>query len=255
MALIYKKEGRIAEITLNRPEAMNSFDPEQCEEFSKALIDFRDDPEVWVAIITGAGEKAFSAGADLKKLVPVMQDKELAWEMPPLHTRGLEILKPLIAAINGVALGGGLEMALACDLRIASENATLGVPEVRWGLYPGWGGTQRLPRVIPWAKAAEMLLMGRFISAQEALQIGLINKIVPLAELMPTARAWAQEISELGPLAVRTAKELMLKGTSVPLDVGLRLEQALMDSILASEDAQEGPKAFAEKRKPVFKAK
>jgi enoyl-CoA hydratase/carnithine racemase len=169
--------------------------------------------------------------------------------------RGLDLWKPLIAAINGMALGGGLEIALACDIRIAAENARLGAPEVTLGIIPGWGATQKLPRVIPWAKAAEILLMGRPIDAQEAYRIGLVNKVVPLEKLMPTAKEWAETICQAAPLAVRAAKEAMIRGYSMTLEEGLRLENALIAYTFGTEDFIEGTRAFVEKRKPVYKAK
>ena len=252
MALLYQKEDRIVTITFNRPEAFNSFDPETVTEFSEAMIKFRDDPEVWVAIITGAGDKAFSGGADLKKLIPAIQT---GFEMPPMIVRGLQVYKPLIAAVNGAALGGGLEVVLSCDIRIAAESAVFGVPEVRWSLIPGWGGTQRLPRMVPLARASELLLMGGTIDAKEAYQIGLVNRVVPLPELLPTAKEWALKICENGPLAVRTAKESMLTGLDKSLEEGLKTELSLSVKLMASEDVAEGTKAFAEKRKPVYKGK
>jgi enoyl-CoA hydratase/carnithine racemase len=169
--------------------------------------------------------------------------------------RGLELWKPLIAAINGMALGGGLEIAMACDIRIASETARLGTPEINLGLIPGWGGTQRLPRMVPWCKAAEILLVGKPIDAQEAYRIGLVNKVVPQAEVMPTAKEWAQVISQAGPLAVRAAKEAMVKGYNLSLEEGLRLENSLVAYLMGTEDFNEGTTAFVEKRKPVYKAK
>ena len=256
MAIDYEKEGRIAVLTINRPEAMNAMNVQAWRELNEALIDFRDDPELWVGIITATGEKAFCAGADVKDLLPFMKEnRDNPWLMPPTHMRGLDLWKPLIAAINGLALGGGLEIVLGCDIRIASENARLGVPEVNLGLIPGWGGTQRLPRMVPWCKAAELVLMGKPIDAQEAYRIGLVNKVVPSQELMSTAREWAEAICRPGPLAVRAAKEAMIRGTSLSLDEGLRLEQALFFTLLGTEDFSEGTKAFAEKRKPDFKAK
>jgi len=254
MALLYQKEDKIVTITLNRPEAMNTFDPETTTELSEAMIKFRDDPGAWVAIITGTGEKAFSAGADLKKLIPDAQAKGSTKNEPTI-ARGLNIYKPFIAAINGLALGGGLELALACDIRIAAEHATFGVPEVKWNLIPGWGGTQRLPRMITRAKASEMLLMGITIDAKEAYRIGLVNIIVPLAELMSTAKAWALKICDNGPLSVRAAKEAMLSGLDTSLAEGLALEQVLIDQLIVTEDSKEGPRAFIEKRKPVYKGK
>ncbi len=252
MSLLYQKEDRIVTITLNRPEARNAFDAEQTAEFGEALLKFRDDPDAWVSIITGAGDKAFSAGADLKKLVPAAQDKGYIDRTRHIM-RGLKIYKPIIAAVNGLALGGGLEVVLSCDIRIAAENAILGTPEVKWSLIPGWGGTQRLPRMIPWAKAAEMLLMGVTIDAKEAYRLGLVNLVVPLPELMPTAKEWAAKICENGPLGVRTAKEAMTVGIDKTLDEGLELELALVEQLMTTEDAKEGPKAFAERRKPVYK--
>ena len=253
MALLYQKEGRVVTITINRPEALNAFDPETTFEFSEATTRFRDDRDAWVAIITGAGEKSFSAGADLKKLVPARVAK--TYEPPPMIMSGLEIWKPLIAAVNGSALGGGLELALACDLRIAAEHAIFGLPEVKWSLIPGWGGTQRLHRLIPRAKAAEMLFTGEPIDAQEALRLGLVNKVVPYSELMSTAREWANKICENGPLAVSAAKEAMMRGGNMNLEDGLKLEFLLADHLVTgTDDGKEGPRAFAERRKPDFKA-
>ncbi len=256
MAIDYKKEGRIAIFTINRPEAMNAMNVEAVRELHEAMVDFRDDPDLWVGIITGAGERAFSAGADIKDMLPFMKEhRDSPWAMPATPMRGLELWKPLIAAINGMALGGGLEIALACDIRIASENARFGTPEITIGLMPGWGGTQRLPRMVPWCKAAEILLMGRPIDAQEAYRIGLVNKVVPLEQLMPTAREWAEVICQAGPLAVRAAKEAMIRGCSMSLEEGLRLENSLEVYLLGTEDFTEGTTAFVEKRKAVYKAK
>ena len=253
--IIYEKKGHIAYFTINRPEAMNAFNFATIQAFSEATIKFRDDNEAWVAIITGAGDKAFSAGFDLKELIPGEDKLPSPGGGPPLIQRGLYIWKPFIAAINGVAMGGGLELALACDLRIAAETATLSVPEVKWNLIPGWGGTQRLPRMIPMAKAAEMLLTGDRIDANEAYRLGIVNKVVPAAELMDAAEAMANKIAKNGPLAVRAAKEAMIRGTSMTLDEGMQLELDLVESLLDTEDAKEGPKAFAEKRKPEFKGR
>jgi enoyl-CoA hydratase len=154
-----------------------------------------------------------------------------------------------------LALGGGLEIVLACDIRIASEKARFGTPEVTLGLIPGWGGTQRLPRMLPWCKAAELLLMGRPIDAQEAYRIGLVNKVVPQEQVMPTAKEWAEVICQAGPLAVRAAKEAMIRGSSMTLEDGLQLESSLFNRIMGTEDYAEGVAAFNEKRRPVYKAK
>ena len=256
MAIDYEKEGRVAIFTINRPEAMNALNVEAVRELHEAMLDFRDDPELWVGIITGAGERAFCAGADIKDWLPFNKEHRYdPWSAPPSIMRGFELWKPLIAAINGLALGGGLEIATACDIRIAAENARLGTPEVTLGLMPLWGGTQRLPRMIPWCKAAEILLMGRPIDAQEAYRIGLVNKVVPQAEVMTTAKEWAQVICQAGPLAVRAAKEAMIRGYNLTLEDGLRLENSLGAYLYGTEDFAEGTKAFVEKRKPVYKAK
>ena len=257
MALIdYKKEGRIAIFTINRPEVLNAINVPASRELHEAMIDFRDDPELWVGIITGAGDKAFCAGADIKDMLPFMKEHlPDGRAIPATPMRGLELWKPLIAAINGEALGGGLELALACDIRIASKKARLGLPEVTLGLIPGWGGTQRLPRMVPWCKAAELVLTGRPIDAQEAYRIGLVNAVVPPEAVMPTAREWAEVICQAGPLAVRAAKEAMIRGSSLTLEDGLRLENALEAYVMSTDDYTEGTTAFLKKRKPDYKAK
>ena len=253
MTLLYEKKDRIVTITFNRPEVLNAMDVKTNQEFSDALISFRDDPEAWVGIITGTGDRAFSAGHDLKEGF----DRSQIYELPPMLTRGLDVWNPLIAAINGLALGEGLEVALACDLRIAAENATFGTPEVRWSVMPGQGGTQRLPRMLPQAKAAELVLMGTPLDANEAYHFGLVNKVVPLSELMTTAWEWATKICQNGPLGVRTAKEAMIRGLSMSLEDGLQLERLLLNKLftIATEDIAEGQSAFREKRKPQFKVR
>jgi enoyl-CoA hydratase/carnithine racemase len=257
MALLdYTKEGKIATFTINRPEALNALNLQVTRELHEALIDFRDDENLWVGIFTGAGDKAFCAGADIKELLPFLAEHgQEMWAFPATHNRGMDLWKPLIAAINGFCLGGGLEIALGCDIRIAGEKARLGVPEVTLGLIPGDGGTQRLPRAIPRCKAAEMLLMGKMIDAQEAYRIGLVNTVVPPEEVMSTAREWAESICKAGPLAVRAAKQAMLRGCEMPLNDGLRLEFMLNAYVTSTEDFTEGTTAFVEKRKPVYKGK
>ncbi len=220
------------------------------------MVEFRDDPELWVGIITGARTRAFSVGADIKDMLPFAREhRDSPGALPPSIMRGLDMWKPLIAAVNGLALGGGLEIVLACDIRIASEKARFGTPEVTLGLIPGWGGTQRLPRMLPCCKAAELLLMGRPIDAQEAYRIGLVNKVVPQEQVMPMAKEWAEVICRAGPLAVRAAKEAMIRGRDMTLNDGLRLENSLSAYLLGTEDFNEGITAFVEKRKPVYKAK
>jgi (E)-benzylidenesuccinyl-CoA hydratase len=259
-SVLYEQKDRIVTITINRPDAMNSIDPETQDALVGAWTRFRDDESAWVAILTGSGDRAFSAGADLKKLIPSAFAKGSGTASHNTFglggiTRGLEIWKPMIAAINGYCLAGGLEQALACDLRLASTNATFGLTEVRWAIMPGAGGTQRLPRAIPIARAMEMILMAQTVDADEALRLGLVNKVVPLAELMPTARAWAETLCGRGPLALRAAKEAVIRGLSLPLADGLRLEAFLSGTLRGTEDAVEGPKAFAEKRAPRFNAR
>lgn len=256
MQIEYKKEGKIATFTLNRPEAYNAQSLQLLQEFHDALVDFRDDPDLWVGIVTGVGNKAFCAGADIKETLPFMKEnKGKFWSFPSTSMRGLDVWKPLIAAINGLALGGGLELALSCDIRIAAETAQLGVPEVKLGIIPGAGGTQRLPRMIPWCKAAELLFTGDPIDAKEAYRIGLVNEVVPAEELMEKAKKWAERICQVGPVAVRAAKEAMIRGSNMSLDDGLRLEDTLEDSLFETEDFVEGTSAFVEKRKASFKGK
>ena len=256
MALLYEKRGKIAQITIDRPRALNSLDPETFKELSDALISYRDDKDLWAAVLTGSGNRAFCVGADIKDMLPMLSDiRNEWWRLPPTILRGLELWKPIIAAVNGHALGGGLELALACDLRIAAEHATFGAPEVNLGIIPGWGATQRLPRAIPYAKAAEMIFFGQRIDAQEAYRIGLVNKVVPQDQLMPAAEEWAQKLSEMPPLAIRAAKEAMIRGTEMNLEEGLMLESRLMDVVVASDDHKEARNAWLEKRKPDLKGR
>ncbi|MFH0846565.1 MAG: enoyl-CoA hydratase-related protein [Chloroflexota bacterium] len=249
-----EREGKIAIITLNRPRAFNSLDLTTFSEFHEKLVTFRDDPDLWVGIITGAG-RAFSIGADIREMLPSLKDNfSQGKALPGTIMRGLEIYKPLIAAVNGLALGGGLEVMLACDIRIASDKARFGLPEVNLGLMPGWGGTQRLPRTLSWCQAAELLFTGKMIDAQEAYRMGLVNLVVLQEQVLTVAKEWAGAICQVAPLAVRAAKEAMLKGSHLPLSQALALEEALEAKLLDSKDFAEGLKAHAERRKPVYKA-
>jgi len=231
---------------------MNALSPQGVAEWTEALIDFRENKDLWVGIVTGAGDRAFCTGLDLRSAGPQSGGGPSPQPQETL-VRGLKLWKPLIAAINGYALGGGLEIALACDIRIASENARLGLTEVTLGLIPGWGGTQRLPRLIPFSIAAEMIIMGKRITAQEALDVNLVHQVVPLEELMATAKERAEKICESAPLAVAAVKEAIIRGYSMTLEEGLQLETELGRSVLASKDFAEGRKAFMEKRKPEYK--
>lgn len=254
MALLFDVKERIATITINRPEVMNAMDPETYKELSEAWVEIRDNPNIWAAVITGAGNKAFTAGADLKKTVTKRSEK---WELfltqkDQLLNRGLEVWKPIISAVNGYCLGGGVTLLLATDIRIASPNATFGLSEVKRGLIPANGGTQRALRQLPYPIAMDLLMTGRNISAEEALRYGLINEIVPQEELLKRALEYAEQIVENAPLAVRAVKELAIKSQYLSLQDGLRMEQLFESFLRTTEDAIEGPKAFAEKRRPHF---
>ena len=252
MTVHYETEGRIVTMTLDLTVTLNRLDAQTFRDLGSSLIRFRDDPDVWVAIITGTGE-VFSLGADHETLLIPWAEK--TFQEPPMITRGLNVWKPLIAAINGPARGGGVEIPLACDIRIASENAYLQFPEVGRGLVPGLGGTQRLPRMVSAAKASEMILMGTPVRAEEAYRIGLVNKVVPLPRLLPTAREWAEKIAENGPLALRRGKEAMIRGRNMSLEDGLRLELGFFEEVLRSEDYREGIRALKGNRKPEYRGR
>jgi enoyl-CoA hydratase/carnithine racemase len=255
--IIYEKKGRIAYITLNRPERRNAVDPDTSRELRQAFGDFRDDDQLWVSIFTGAGEKAFSAGADLVAMAQAFASGDLSAYNVPFGgiTRDFQTWKPIIAAINGYCLAGGLELTLCCDIRVAAEHATFGLPEPTRAIIPGGGGTQRLPRAIPLACAMEILLTGGRIDAQTALRWGLVSHVVPLAELMAKAEEIANAVCECGPLAVRAIKQAAYQGLTMTLEDGLALELKLQADVFASEDAREGPLAFSQKRKPEYKGR
>jgi E-phenylitaconyl-CoA hydratase len=255
-SVIYEIKDKIAYVTINRPHALNACDQPTYKRLAEVWQDFRDNDDAWIAILTGMGERAFCAGSDIKLNFSGKPRPSAAFDPQRMGdlTRGLEIWKPIIAAINGHCNGGGLEMALACDIRVASENAQFGLGEVKIGLLPGGGGTQRLPRAVSLCNALWLLFTGDRIDAQEAYRIGLVNKVVPLPELMTNAEAMAQKILEAGPLAVRAIKQAAIKGLSMPLEDGLRIEQHLFGMLRTTEDSKEGTRAFAEKRKPEWKA-
>ena len=254
-AIRYQKEGKVVVITIDRPEAMNALSFQAMEELTNTWLRFKDDTEAWIAIVTGAGDKAFCSGLDLKDTISLTEGAMVQECQINAFLKYLEIWKPIIAAVNGFALGGGTELALACDIRIASENATFGLPEPRWGLMPGAAGTQRLPRAIPVGLAMEMLLTGKRITAHEAFRFGFVNKVVPLTKLMSEAKEIAQEICECSPVAVRAIKEAVKRGLDMSLQQGIAFETALLPRVQNSEDFKEGFKAFAEKRKPVFRGR
>ncbi|MDO8673861.1 MAG: enoyl-CoA hydratase-related protein [Dehalococcoidia bacterium] len=257
MGLDYVKKDHLALLTMNRPEAMNAMDPEMYQQLSDAWIDFRDDPDMWVAIITGAGDRAFSSGADLKTNFGRMSPSEAYFgrSRPPLLNNGLEVFKPIIAAVNGYCLGGGLTLLFACDIRIVAEHATFGLSEVKRGILPGNGGTQRAIRQLPYPLAMEFLLMGDRINAQEAYRLGMVNKVVSIEDLMPTALDYARRLLDCPPLAVRAIKEAAVKGYDLALSDGIKLEGFLGSLLQQTDDSVEGRTAFAEKRKPIWKGR
>ncbi len=247
--------GSTAILTLHRPEVLNALNAEIKEEASKALKELNDNPNILAIILTGSGEKAFSAGADineLKNLTPMEGlERSLSGQKLSLQIESLD--KPVIAAVNGFALGGGCELALACDIRIASEKAKFGQPEVNLGIIPGFGGTQRLPRIVGKGKAMELILTGDIIDAQEALRIGLVEKIAPPEKLMETAKEMAQKIAAKGPIAIKLCKKAIHEGLQMDIDRGLALESSYFGAVCSTKDKLEGLSAFLEKRKPQFK--
>jgi E-phenylitaconyl-CoA hydratase len=255
--VLYEKRGRTVVLTLNRPEAMNAINQEVRAELRESFLKFRDDEDARTLVITGAGDKAFSAGADLKEMSALQQRHRVdaAGSTTAAVLRNIEMWKPIIAAINGYCLAGGLELALACDIRIASEDAAFALTEVTRGIIPGNGGTQILPRVVPPGIALEMMFTGQHIDAKEAYRVGLVNRVVPKAELMTSTMALAERINESAPIAVRLVKEAALKGFDLPLMDGLRMESLFSIFVHTTEDAREGPLAFAEKRRAVYKGR
>ncbi len=249
-----EKSDRVGILTIDNPPA-NAFSAEVKEELRRAMIQMRNDEDVWSIIITGKGVKMFMAGADIPKLLDIGAEGGL--DRVKQSRVLLEVItgceKPIIAAINGFCLGGGLELALCCDIRIAVENSRLGLPEVSLGLIPGAGGTQRLPRLISPAWAIYLSVTGEPVTSKKALELGLIHEIVPYPELMVRSMELASRINSKGPLAVRAVKKAIMQGLQMSLKNGLNLENRLFSEICGTEDKQEGVRAFLEKRKPVFK--
>jgi enoyl-CoA hydratase/carnithine racemase len=255
--VLEERKDQVVILTLNRPEVMNSFNFAMLRALKEKVEALHFDRNVRVVIITGAGEKAFCAGADLKERATLTEDqvREFIFTIRNLFTFIEFMNKPVIAAVNGIALGGGTELALACDIRIASTNATMGLTETRLAIIPGAGGTQRLPRLVGRGKAKELIFTGRRVDAQEAIQIGLVNKICPPEKLMEECLSMAAMICETGPIAIQQAKYAINYGLEVDIHTGLAIESNAYWITIPTEDRLEGLKAFQEKRKPVYKGK
>lgn len=253
--ILVRAEEGIGFIIINRPELRNALNIDTLLEIETALDKMRDDEDIRVIIFTGAGEKSFAAGADISQLNKRTMIDALKPNMTATYRKIEDYEKPTIAAINGYALGGGLELALACDIRVASLNAKVGLPEVGLGIMPGAGGTQRLSRIIGKGKAMELILTGDVITAAEAERLNMISKAVPQEELIETAKGYARRISVKGPLALRMAKAAVNRGADMEMETALYLEKLAQTILIGSEDKLEGTQAFLEKRTPQFKGK
>src|SRR5215472_12447239 len=273
--LLVEVADHVMTVTINRPEARNAMNLAVMAGLARAWMRLRDEENIWVAILTGAGDKAFCSGGDLKTFINQTVGKteqirsgqaQLDWgdvdtrDLPanaPTFAvlRDVEIFKPIIGAVNGFCTAGGLEMLQGTDIRIASENATFGIFEPKWGLFPGGGSTVKMIRQVPFSRAMELLITGRLISAEEALRMGLVSKVVPLAELMSEARKLAEDICSCGPLAVQAIKKSVYYGLRTTMAEHLQIEEKLSSEVFMTEDAKEGLAAFREKRKPHWKLK
>ena len=250
----YEARDGIAILTLDRPDVLNAMNNAMRVQLLEIFTRLRTDDAIKVVVITGSGERAFCAGADIREFLepPTPTHFREARKRVDFRAEMERCTQPIIAAIRGFALGGGLELALACDIRIAADDAQLGLTEINLAIIPGGGGTQRLPRLVGRGKALEMILTGMRVPAAEALRIGLVERVVPVAELMPAARALAQQIADKAPIALRYAKEAVVGGLGLPLADGVRLENDLSTLLRTTEDRVEGAKAFVEKRKPKW---
>ena len=258
MTVLYEVQDGVATVTLNRPEAMNAIDPETRAALRDTWRRAAEDDRVRCVLFTGAGEKAFCTGSDLKKTMPPKESfAELSFGAAGLGnmTAGMELDKPIVCAVNGYAFGGGMELALACDIRIASRTAQFALTEVRLGSIPGAGGTQRLPRLIGQSDAMLLLLTGDRMDAAEALRTGLVSRVVEPAELLPAALAIASRIAQNAPLSIRAVKRLVRQGMDMPLDKAIQTEHYVFGLLRDTEDRIEGRMAFQEKRPPVYRGR
>ncbi|HEX6216213.1 MAG TPA: enoyl-CoA hydratase-related protein [Vicinamibacterales bacterium] len=255
--LLIERDDAVAIITLNRPKLLNALNSQTLTELASAMAAFKDDAGVRAIVLTGAGEKSFVAGADINELAVLspVEGKEHARRGQTIFDTIEQLGKPVIAAINGFALGGGCELAMACTLRLAADTAKFGQPEINLGLIPGYAGSQRLPRLVGKGVALEMLLTGDMINAQRAYEIGLVNRVVPAAELLAEARKLAHTLASKAPIAVRYILDAVHQGLDSPFAQGEYLETSLFGTIASSADMREGTKAFLEKRKAVWQGK
>ncbi len=255
--ILFEVSEGIATITINRPKALNALNSDVMAELNDASLKCKTDEAIKVVILTGAGEKSFVAGADISQMAELRPQQAMEFMEAGIETfRSFEVLpKPVIAAINGFALGGGVELAMSCDIRLASENARFGQPEILIGLIPGWGGTQRLARLVGMGRAKEYIMAGGQIDAKRAYEIGLVNQVYPLDQLIPEARKLAKKMEGLPGFALKMAKHAINFGYDVSMDTAMRLETQCCSQCFSTDDQKEGMKAFLEKRKPVFKGK
>jgi len=255
--LLLERDGAVAILTINRPQVLNALNSQTVDELRRAILDLKQDESVRVVVLTGAGEKAFVAGADINELAVQTPTSAREHALAGQHVFDLveNMGKPVIAAINGYALGGGCELAMACTLRVAADTAKVGQPEISLGLIPGYAGTQRLPRLVGKGRAMELILTGTPIGADDALRIGLVNRVVPAAELMASARALAQQLARSAPMAMRYIINAVNKGLEMPFAEASQYEATLFGLVASTDDMREGTAAFLQKRKPEFKGR